>query len=134
MPRIAAKPFAAARDIAMKHTIEIYHNPRCTKSRATLALLEERGLAPTVIEYLQTPPTATQLRALVRKLGIKPEALVRKGEDIYKSTYAGKSLSDAQWIEAMLQHPILIERPIVVVGDRAAIGRPPESVLAILPN
>lgn len=118
----------------MKQAIEIYHNPRCSKSRATLALLQERGLAPTVIEYLQAPPTATQLRALVRKLGIKPEALVRRGEDIFKSTYAGKSLSDAQWIEAMLQHPILIERPIVVVGDCAAIGRPPETVLGILPK
>jgi arsenate reductase (glutaredoxin) len=118
----------------MKQIIEIYHNPRCTKSRATLALLHERGLAPTVIEYLQTPPTATQLRAVLRKLGIEPEALVRKGEDIFKSKYAGKSLSDAQWIEAMLQHPILIERPIVVIGEHAVIGRPPENVLAIMPK
>ena len=118
----------------MKQAVEIYHNPRCTKSRATLALLQQRGLTPTVIEYLQTPPTATQLRALVRKLGIKPEALVRRGEDIFKSVYASKSLSDAQWNEAMLLHPILIERPIVIVGDYAAIGRPPENVLAILPK
>ena len=117
----------------MNQPIEIYHNPRCTKSRATLSLLQERGLAPTVIEYLREPLTATQLRTVVRKLGIKPEALVRKGEDIFKSTYAGKSLSDAQWIEAMVQYPILIERPIVVVGERAALGRPPENVLAILP-
>lgn len=118
----------------MKPAIEIYHNPRCTKSRATLALLEERGLAPTVIEYLQSPPTAAQLRSLVRKLGIEPAALVRSGEDIFKARYAGKQLSDAQWIEAMAQHPILIERPIVVVGERAALGRPPQNVLAILPN
>lgn len=113
-------------------TVEIYHNPRCTKSRATLALLQERGLTPKVIEYLQTPPTATQLRALVRKLGIEPEQLVRKGEDVFKAKYAGKALSDTQWLEAMAADPILIERPIVVVGDRAAIGRPPENVLPLL--
>ena len=117
----------------MKPSVEIYHNPRCTKSRATLALLQERGLVPTVIEYLQTPPTATQLRAVIRKLGIEPAELVRKGEEVFKTTYAGKSLSAAQWIDAMVQHPILIERPIVIVGEHAAIGRPPENVLAILP-
>lgn len=113
--------------------IQIYHNPRCSKSRATLALLQERGLTPQIIEYLQHPPTATELRAVVRKLGLKPEALVRRGEDIYKAQYAGKSLTDAQWIAAMSAHPILIERPIVIVGARAALGRPPENVLAILP-
>lgn len=114
--------------------IEMYHNPRCTKSRATLALLEERGLAPTVVEYLQTPPSAAALRAVLRKLGLEPEALVRKGEEVYKAKYAGKSLTEAQWIEAMVDNPILIERPIVIVGERAAIGRPPENVLPILPQ
>jgi arsenate reductase (glutaredoxin) len=118
----------------MKQAVAIYHNPRCSKSRATLALLQECGAAPTVIEYLQTPPTAIQLRALVDTLGIRPEELVRKGEEIFKSKYSGKSLSDAQWIEAMLQHPILIERPIVVVGERAVIGRPPQNVLTLLPK
>ncbi len=116
-----------------KTSIDIYHNPRCSKSRATLALLQERGVAPNVIEYLQTPPSATELRAIVRKLGIKPEALVRKGEDVFKAKYAGKTLSDAQWLEAMAANPILIERPIVVAGERAALGRPPENVLSILP-
>lgn len=115
-------------------SLEIYHNPRCTKSRATLALLQERGFTPTVIEYLQHPPSAADLRAVLRKLGLKPEALVRKGEEIYKSQYAGRSLTDAQWIDAMVAHPILIERPIVIVGERAAIGRPPENVLAVLPS
>ena len=114
--------------------IQMYHNPRCTKSRATLALLQERGLAPQVIEYLQHPPKASELKTVLRKLGLKPEALVRKGEDLYKEKYAGKSLTDAQWIDAMVADPILIERPIVVVGERAAIGRPPENVLAILPR
>jgi arsenate reductase (glutaredoxin) len=115
-------------------SIEIYHNPRCSKSRATLALLQERGIAPNVIEYLQTPPSAAELRAIVRKLGIKPEALVRKGEEVFKAKYAGKTLSDAQWLEAMAENPILIERPIVVAGERAALGRPPENVLSILPK
>ena len=110
----------------------IYHNPKCTKSRATLALLQERGVEPQIIEYLKTPPTAADLKGIVAKLGIKPEQLVRKGEDIYKATYSGKTLTDAQWIDAMVKHPILIERPIVVSGARAVIGRPPENVSALL--
>jgi arsenate reductase len=110
----------------------IYHNPKCTKSRATLALLQEHGVEPTVIEYLKAPPTATELKAIVAKLGIKPEALVRKGEDLFKANYAGKTLTDAQWIDAMVKHPILIERPIVVSGARAVLGRPPENVQPLL--
>jgi arsenate reductase len=110
----------------------IYHNPKCTKSRAALALLQEHGIEPKVIEYLQTPPTAAELKAIVAKLGIAPEQLVRKGEDVYKANYAGKKLTDAQWIEAMVSHPILIERPIVVTGNRAMIGRPPENINPLL--
>lgn len=110
----------------------IFHNPKCGKSRATLALLEGRGVTPRVVEYLKTPPTRAELRTIVGQLGIKPEQLVRKGEDVYKSEYAGKTLSDAQWIDAMVTHPILIERPIVIRGDRAVLGRPPENVLALL--
>src|SRR5689334_11012481 len=106
----------------------IYHNPRCSKSRSTLDLLAQRGADTVVIEYLQTPPTADELAALVAKLGIEPEQLVRKGEDVYKQHYAGKKLSGEQWIAAMAKHPILIERPIVVVGDRAVLGRPPEHI------
>jgi arsenate reductase len=112
----------------------IYHNPRCTKSRATLALLRERGIEPTIVEYLRTPPTAGQLRKLIAKLGIPAEKLVRKGEDVYRSRYAGRKLTDAQWVEAMAEHPVLIERPIVVSGERAVIGRPPESIAALLPK
>ena len=107
--------------------VTIYHNPRCTKSRGTLALLEGRGVKPKVVEYLTTPPSSAELRAIVQKLGIRPEQLVRKGEDIFNEKYAGKTLSDAQWIEAMVKDPILIERPIVVRGDKAVIGRPPEN-------
>jgi arsenate reductase (glutaredoxin) len=113
-------------------TFTIYHNPKCTKSRATLALLQEKGVEPKIVEYLKTPPTAAELKAIVAKLGIKPEQLVRKGEDEYKASYAGKTLTDAQWLEALAKHPILIERPIVVSGDRAVIGRPPENVSALL--
>jgi arsenate reductase len=110
----------------------IYHNPRCSKSRATLALLEENGVEPRIIEYLKTPPTAAELRDIVAKLGIEPEQLIRKGEDVYRSRYADRQLSGEQWIEAMVRDPILIERPIVVRGDRAVLGRPPENVHRLL--
>ena len=113
-------------------TVSIYHNPKCSKSRETLALLQGRGVELRIIEYLKAPPTAAELKAIVHRLGIQPEQLVRKGEEIYKTKYAGRTLTDAQWIEAMVKDPILIERPIVVAGKRAAIGRPPESVLALL--
>jgi arsenate reductase len=115
-------------------TLTIYHNPRCSKSRETLALLEGRGLAPRIVKYLETPPTAAELADLVKMLGIRPEALVRKGEAVSRSHYAGRTLSDAEWIAAMVEHPVLIERPIVVAGNRAVIGRPPERVSAILDN
>lgn len=111
----------------------LYHNPRCSKSRATLALLQEQGIEPKVVDYLKTPPSAAELRSILDKLGIAPEQLVRKGEDVYKSKYAGRHLSDAQWIEALLADPILIERPIVVSGRRAVLGRPPENVRQLLP-
>jgi len=110
----------------MQYTL--LHNPRCTKSRAALALLSERGIEPKIIEYLKTPPTAKELKAIVAKLGIKPEALVRKGEDVYKEKFAGKSLTDTQWIEALAANPILIERPIVIRDDKAVIGRPTENI------
>jgi arsenate reductase (glutaredoxin) len=110
----------------------IYHNPNCTKSRATLALLQQRGIEPKVIEYLRAPPTVVELKAIISKLGIKAEQLVRKGEDVYKAKYAGKTLTDPQWIEAMVNDPVLIERPIVVSGTRAVIGRPPENVESLL--
>jgi arsenate reductase (glutaredoxin) len=112
--------------------ITIYHNPRCSKSRETLALLEQNGVQPRIVEYLKTPPSAAELKAILAALGMKPEQLVRKGEDIYKSEYAGKTLTDAQWITALIKHPILIERPIVVKGSHAALGRPPENALKLL--
>lgn len=110
----------------------IWHNPKCSKSRETLALLQSRGFSPRIVEYLKNPPTAAELAAVAKQLGIAPAALVRKGEDVYKSKYAGRTLTDAECIEAMVKDPVLIERPIVVANGKAAIGRPPERVLAIL--
>lgn len=110
----------------------IYHNLQCSKSRATLALLQDRGITPRIVEYLKTPPTAAELKSIVARLGIGPEQLARKGEDTYKTKHAAKTLTDAQWIAAMVADPILIERPIVVRGNRAVIGRPPENVLALI--
>lgn len=114
-------------------SVKIYHNPRCGKSRDTLKLLESKGIAPDVIEYLKTPPTAAELRDILGKLGIKPRDLMRTKEPEYKDNGLGDpSLSDEALIEAMVRIPKLIERPIVLKDGKAAIGRPPEAVLAIL--
>ena len=113
--------------------VTIYHNPRCSKSRQTLALLEERGIEPKIIPYLDTPPSAGTLKTVLKKLGMTPRQILRKGEDVYKTlNLNNEKLTDTQLIEAMAANPILIERPIVVNGDKAALGRPPEQVLAIL--
>jgi len=114
-------------------TIEIFHNPRCSKSRATLALLQEHGYQPAVRLYLDNPPDRAELLALLRKLGISARELIRKGEAEYRELgLADEGLDEAELIAAMTSHPRLIERPIVIAGQRAAIGRPPESVLEIL--
>jgi arsenate reductase len=114
-------------------TIRILHNPRCSKSRATLALLHERGITPEVTLYLETPPGEDELRAILNKLGRSPRELMRKGEAEYKEQgLADESLSDDDLICAMAATPKLIERPIVLANDKAAVGRPPESVLEIL--
>jgi arsenate reductase len=116
------------------NSIKIYHNPRCSKSRQTLQLLEEKGIEPEIIEYLKTPPSEKELRAILKALKMNPRDLMRKGEAEYKdNNFADKSLSDDQLIAAMLKYPKLIERPIVVTSDnKYALGRPPESVLDIL--
>ncbi|MDH0301126.1 MULTISPECIES: arsenate reductase (glutaredoxin) [unclassified Pseudomonas] len=114
--------------------LTLYHNPRCSKSRGALELLEARGLAPTIVRYLETPPDAATLGQLLGKLGIAPRQLLRSGEDEYKALdLANPDLTDAQLIDAMVRHPKLIERPILVAGDKAVVGRPPEKVLEILP-
>jgi arsenate reductase len=113
--------------------IAIYHNPRCSKSRQTLALLEERGVSPEVILYLETPPAEAKLKDILAKLGMPPRELMRKGEAEYKdNNFKDSSLSDADLLAAMVKFPKLIERPIVVKGNKAKIGRPPESVLELL--
>ncbi|MBC9251743.1 arsenate reductase (glutaredoxin) [Pseudomonas alcaligenes] len=113
--------------------LTLYHNPRCSKSRGALELLEARGLTPAVVRYLETPPSASELQALLGKLGIGARQLLRTGEDEYKAlNLADASLSEAQLIAAMVAHPKLIERPILIAGDKAVIGRPPEKVLELL--
>ena len=117
----------------MSEKITIYHNPRCSKSRATLGLLQEQGKQPEVVEYLKTPPTAAELKKILNMLGLKPRELMRRKEKEYREAgLDDEGLSDAQLIEAMVKHPKLIERPIVIKDGRAALGRPPEKVLDIL--
>ena len=113
-------------------SIVIYHNSRCSKSRSVCTLVSERRIDAKIVEYLETPPNKAELRALLRKLGMKPGELVRRGERIYQETYANREMNDEQWLDALVAHPILIERPIVVCGERAVIGRPPEKVLTLI--
>jgi arsenate reductase len=114
-------------------TVKIYHNPRCGKSRQTLQLLQEQGIEPEVIEYLKTPPSVQELDDILQKLGMEPRELMRKKEAEYKANNLDDASLDRQaLIQAMVSNPILIERPIVIAGGKAAVGRPPEAVLAIL--
>lgn len=111
----------------------IYHNPRCSKSRKTLELLRAKNIEPEIIEYLNSPPTRSQLTGILRLLDMGPRDLIRTGEAAYRENgIDDPSLTDDQLLDAMIEHPILIQRPIVVVGDRAAIGRPPEIILDLV--
>lgn len=112
--------------------MKIYHNPRCSKSRQTINILDEKGADYETVLYLDEVPTEAELTDLVAKLGITPADLVRKGEADYKEKYKGRELTDSEWIAAMVEHPKLIERPIVVKGNKAVLGRPPENVLELL--
>jgi arsenate reductase len=112
-------------------SVTIYHNPRCGKSRQTLALLRERGIEPKIVEYLVTPPSEAELKRLLAMLGLAPRQLLRAKEARDAGIDPAK-LSDAALIAAMVKHPIVIERPIVVNGSKAALGRPPEAVAGIL--
>ncbi len=117
----------------MNDSIKIFHNPRCSKSRATLELLNSQDIDAQVVEYLKTPPTADELENILKMLGLSPRQLMRKGEAEYKDlNLADESLSHEQLVAAMVEHPKLIERPIVIANGKAAIGRPPELVLEIL--
>jgi arsenate reductase len=114
-------------------TVSIYHNPRCSKSRQTLELIRSRGIEPRVIEYLKYPPTVDELDAILELLKQEPRALMRKTETAYKSEGLDQPhLDRGALLAAMVAHPVLIERPIVLANGKAALGRPPENILAIL--
>ena len=114
-------------------TVTIYHNPRCSKSRQTLQLLRDNGIDPRIIEYLKSPPTKSELNSILKMLGMEPRDLMRKQENEYKQDgLDDPDLNRNDLIQAMLQHPVLIERPIVISKNKAVIGRPPENVLAII--
>ncbi|MGE0665020.1 MAG: arsenate reductase (glutaredoxin) [Sphingomonadales bacterium] len=114
-------------------TVTIYHNPRCSKSRETLALLQSKGIEPEVIEYLNTPPSAAELDQVLKKLGKEPREAMRRQEAPYKELgLDDPALGREKLISSMVENPVLIERPIVLANGKARIGRPPESVLEIL--
>jgi len=113
--------------------VVIYHNPRCSKSRQALKLLQDRDIEPKVVEYLKTPPSPQDIRKLLKQLNLAPTDLLRRKEPEYKKARLDRpDVTDNDIITAMATHPILIERPIVVVGNKAVIGRPPESVLKLI--
>ena len=114
-------------------TVTIYHNPRCSKSRQTLELLRGKGLEPEIIEYLKNPPGKSEMTGILALLGLDPRGLMRKKETEYKANgLDAPDLSDEQLLDALVEHPVLIERPIVLANGKAAIGRPPENVLKII--
>ncbi len=111
----------------------LYHNPRCGKSREALRLLEARGIKPVIVEYLKTPPSATELKRILKLLGMKARGLLRSKEPAYKQAgLDDQSLDEDKIVAAMIAHPILIERPILLANGKAALGRPPENILRIL--
>jgi arsenate reductase (glutaredoxin) len=114
-------------------TVTMYHNPRCSKSRQALKLLQDQGVAPRIVEYLKTPPDAKTLKTILQKLGMEPRALMRRKEAPYKALKLDDpALGEDALIDSMVANPVLIERPIVLANGKAALGRPPEKVLEIL--
>lgn len=112
--------------------MKIYHNPRCSKSRETLKLIEENGAKVEIITYLENTPSAEELKEILGKLGLSAKDIIRKSEAAFKENFKGKTLSEEEWIAAMIAYPKLIERPIVVKGNQAVLGRPPQNVLELL--
>jgi arsenate reductase len=112
--------------------LTIYHNPRCSKSREALALVDGSGQEVVIKEYLKTPPSKKELVQILTKLGKRPQEIIRKGESIFKEKYRGKDFSDKEWIQIMVDNPILIERPIVIKGKNAVLGRPPSKIASLL--
>ncbi|TAJ13293.1 arsenate reductase (glutaredoxin) [Marinilabiliaceae bacterium JC017] len=112
--------------------IKILHNPRCSKSRAGLKLLEEKGIQPEIVKYLDQPLSTQELKEILAMMGKRPTDILRTNEDLYKKAYKGKELTDDEWIEVMVANPRLIERPIVINGNKAVLGRPAENIETIL--
>lgn len=112
--------------------MKIYYNPRCNTCRQALDLIKQEGIEPEVIEYLKEPPSKKELQEIVDKLGISPRDLIRKSETLYKENFSKEDHTDEEWLQIMADNPKLIQRPIVVVGNQAVLGRPPENVLQLL--
>ncbi len=112
--------------------MKIYHNPRCRKSREALNIIQNHGVDPEVVLYLETPPSRNEIREVLQKLDMSAEQLVRKEEKLYKEEYRDKELSEDEWIVVMADNPKLIQRPVVINGTKAIVGRPPESVRVLL--
>lgn len=112
--------------------MELIHNPRCSKSRQALALLQEKGIEPEIRLYLKDELTKDELKSILKKLNVEASSIIRKGEKDFKENFKGKELSEEEWIDAMIKYPKLIERPILINGDNAKVGRPPEDVLEIV--
>jgi len=109
--------------------MKIYHNPRCSKSRETLQIIKDAGVEVEIVEYLKSIPTAEDLKTILMKLNLKPTDILRKGEAVYKEKFKNSDFNDDEWIKVMIEYPKLIERPIVVKGNKAILGRPPQNVL-----
>jgi len=112
--------------------VTIYHNPRCRKSRETLALIQEKGIEPEIVEYLKEVPSRDELRKILAKLNKSPQDILRKGEQIFKENFKDKKFTDEEWLQILIENPKLIERPIVVKGNAAVLGRPPQNVLELI--
>lgn len=112
--------------------ITIYHNPRCRKSRAGLQYLQDKGIEPEIVEYLKNPLSKKEIKEILKKLGKSPVEMIRTQEEVYRNIYKGKNLSDGEWIEALAEYPKLLQRPIVVEGDKAVLGDPAENIEEIL--
>ncbi len=115
-----------------KEILTVYYNPRCSKCREAVALVSERGYNTVLIKYLDTPLSKETLSSLLHKLGMKPLELIRKGEEVFKQHFAGRTLSDEEWLDALVAYPVLMERPVVVRGNKAIVARPAEKVLETL--
>tara|TARA_R110002050_G_scaffold300586_1_gene470660 strand:+ start:35995 stop:36450 length:456 start_codon:yes stop_codon:yes gene_type:complete len=115
-----------------KMSYKIYHNPRCSKSRQTLEILRENGIEPQIIEYLKETPTEAELTEVLHQLNVPAIEIIRKGESDFKENFKGKDLTNTEWIQAMVKYPKLIERPIVIKGNQAILGRPPQKVLELI--